>query len=368
VKALLILALLVLPASATAEAQTSSAGRQQIWTTRVPALKEPPGWTEFERHEARALAFSPDDKRLALTLAHLQRVSTHLLVIEVNAPEANVQQFDLNQTCGVDLTWNERGDAILLCGVILQLVDGATCTVSTAGYPGLPHEFNPSWWLDSDHVIRWDGAIFDLACRQAGTWRLEPAWRISAVAPSKGWVLLSHSEGSIQRFFCQYSIVDRASQQPLSGWPTSKPQCGANMMLAAGAETLCFDLDGKLHCLTGDGAKEIPIPKPVRSYVLNQAASSSARVVAEKWEADHFSWWQMLLFWWVPYPGFPTLPRQATAVDLRSGTVISSWKSRIQDSRSPYIQDWPYHLALSARGELVAESGDGVLELYRLAP
>jgi len=342
-------------------------------------VKEPAGWNEVERHETRALAFSPDDKRLAVTLTHDQRASdgkllfnTHLLVINLDSPKTNVREFDLNQRCGVDLTWNERGDAILVCGAILRLPDGTTCAVTAPppGYPSLSREFSShsAWWLDSDHVVRRDGEIVDLDCREAGSWHVEPTWRISAVAPSKGWVLLSHFEGPRQQIVCQYSIADRASQHPLSGWPTRKSQCGTNMTLAVGAEALCFNLVGKLHCLTADGAREVPIPKPVRSYVFNQAASSSARVVAEKWEADHFSWWEMLLFWWVPFPGFPALPRHGVAFDLRSGTVVSSWKSRIQDSRSPYIQDWPYHFALSARGEFLAESGDGVLELYHLAP
>jgi hypothetical protein len=380
VRTLAILTLFVFASSETAEAQVSSTGRQQVWTTRVAQLvKEPAGWAEAERHETGALAFSPDDKRLAVTLTHNQRVSdgklffsTHLLIVGVDSPETDFRQFDLTQTCGVDLTWNERGDAILVCGVILQLADGTNCAVNSppSGYPSLSREHSPyrAWWLDSDHVVRRDGKIFDLGCRQVGNRQVELGWPISALAASKGWVLKSHSEGPRQQVVCQDSIVDLASNQPLRGWPTRKASCAANLTLAVGAEALCFNLDRRLHCRAVDGAREIPVPKQLRNYVLSQAASSSARVVAERWEADHFSWWETLLFWWVPYPGFPALPRQAMAFDLRSGTVISSWKPRIQDSRSPHIEDWPYHLALSARGELLGESGDGVLELYRLAP
>jgi hypothetical protein len=50
--------------------------RQKVWAIRFDQfLKEPPDWTAVERHETQALAFSPDGKRLAVTLAHHQRVS-----------------------------------------------------------------------------------------------------------------------------------------------------------------------------------------------------------------------------------------------------------------------------------------------------
>jgi hypothetical protein len=70
----------------------------------------------------------------------------------------------------------------------------------------------------------------------------------------------------------------------------------------------------------------------------------------------------------VAFPGSPPLPRRRVVFDIRSGNWISSWKPRIQESRSPYIVDHPYHCALSTSGEFLAESGDGGLELYRLAP
>jgi hypothetical protein len=147
-------------------------------------------------------------------------------------------------------------------------------------------------------------------------------------------------------------------------------------MLAVGAEAWCFSLhgqnitkNGKLHCRAINGGKEIPVPKQVRDYELTQAATSSARVVVEKWEYDRSSpWWTWPLTWWVPYPGSPPLPRRRVVFDIRSGNWISSWKPRVQDSRSPYIVDHPYHCALSTSGDFLAESGDGGLELYRLAP
>jgi hypothetical protein len=382
--ATLVLLVFLVPESAGAD--TPSAGRRQVWAMQIAKLvKEPPGWTAVERHETGALAFSPDDKLLAVTLGHVQRVSqrnilfnTHVFVVDVASPEANVRQFDLTQTCGVDLSWNERGDMMLVCGVILRPADGTLCAVSSPppGYPSLSREFgaNRAYWLDSDQVVRWDGRIVDLTCKQVGTWPLEPGWQISAVAPSKGWILQWHNEGPREKVVCQYSIVDRTSHEALMGWPSRESPCGANMKLSVGAGAVCSSLyseniaNSRLHCQAVDGRMEIPVPKQVRGYVLEQAATSSARVVVEKWEYDRDPWWELLLTWWVPDPGGPPLPRQRAAFDLGSGRLIASWKPRIQDSRSPHGEDWPYHFALSASGDFLAEGGDGVLELYSLVP
>jgi len=358
--------------------------RKQVWAIRFDQLlKEPPGWTAVERHETQALAFSPDNKRLAVTLTHHQRVSernvlfnTHLLIIEVNAPETNIHQFDLSQTCGVDLTWNERGDAILVCGTLLRLADRTTCTVNAPPprFPSLSREYGPhgAYWLDSGHVIRRNGEILDLDCKKVGVWQVAPTWQIGAVAASEGWILQWHEEGPRQDKSCQYSIIDEASYRVLSEWKMPWP-CGASM--AVGAEAYCFSLHkqnvlnkGELHCRAINGGTEIPVPKQVREYKVIQAANSSTRIIVEKWEQPHEPWWEVLLTWWEPDPGSPALPRQRTAFDLRSGSLISSWKPRIQNSTSPHVEDWPYHCALSANGELVAESGDGGLETYRLAP
>jgi hypothetical protein len=376
-----VLVAVAMPALAGQTATTkpgASDTRQKIWAIRLDRLlKEPPGWTAVERHETQELAFSPDDKRLALTVAHYQRVSersalfnTHLFIIQVNSPEADVQQFDLSQTCGVDLKWNERGDAILVCGTLLRLVDGTTCTVSgpPAGFPSLSRETGPhrAHWLDSGHVIRRNGQILDLACERVGIWQAEPSWQIVEVAASKGWILQWHEEGPRQGAFCQYSVIDEASHRVLSGW---KIPCPYSARMAVGAEAYCFSLNkGGLHCKEINAGTEIPVPRRIREYRVIQGSNSSARIIVERWEQPHEPWWSVLSTWWIPVPGFPSLPRQRIVFDLRSGSLISCWKPGIQNSTSGHVEDWPYHCALSASGEFVAESGDGGLETYRLAP
>ncbi|MGD0619228.1 MAG: hypothetical protein ABSB67_16400 [Bryobacteraceae bacterium] len=348
---------MLLGVAALAFAEPKDSGKQDLTDRRVPVWSTPVG------SDTRALAFSPDDKYLALA-----SFNGHPVVVDVQAPKTNIRSLDLAGGCGIDLAWNESSDVILVCGALVRLGDGTTCRVS--------YGVSNAFWLDSQHIVRSTGEILDLSCRVVGQWCLQPGWSIAGVAASKGWVLLERVEGQAPALTCQYSIIDRDSHRTLTGWPTRKAPCGGSEMLAAGAEALCFDLDDgfvdneRLDCRAISGGKEIHIPRQVRGFELNQAAAFSPRVVADKWRHDREPLWAELLTWWL-WPsieeGFP-LPRQRVVFDIRSGKLIASWKPRVQHSTSPYVQDWPYRCALSSKGELLAESGDGTLELYRFAP
>jgi hypothetical protein len=357
------------PGHSDAKEQSPSDNRLLVWTIQVARhVKEPHGWTEYEHREIDDLAFSPDDQRLAVTITHNGPSSgknmhsgMHVLVVDLRSPETNVQQFDLSDTCARGLAWSPTGNGLVVCGTVLRLADGASCDATAL--PPIVREDSQqkAFWLDCEHVIlSHDGEILDTACRHVDKWRLEPAWQIGAVAASKGWVLLEHTEKRHEDWLCEYSIVDRASHRALSGWPIQR--CGARMMLAAGAEALCFNVEGgRLHCRAINGGKDIPVPKQARNYVMSQAATSSARVLIEKWEEYRIPWWEGVLIWWLPYPGGPPALHQRAVLDLHSGSWISSWKPRTQAS-----MDHPYHCALSMSGEFLIESGDGALELYRL--
>src|SRR5260221_2186402 len=129
------LAVLVLLDVDNIEGQISSVGMQQVWASPVPQLvREPPGWREIEHHETVAVAFSPDDQRLVVTLTHNEfisgaetRFNTHLLVIEVQSSGTNVHQFDLSETCGADLAWKDSGNALLVCGTLFRIADSTSC-------------------------------------------------------------------------------------------------------------------------------------------------------------------------------------------------------------------------------------------------
>lgn len=359
-----------------AKDQSISDNRILVWTVQVAHhVKEPAGWTEYEHRKIDDLAFSPDDQRLAVTITHNgpsfdknMHSGVHVLVVGLHSPETNVQQFDLSDTCGRGLDWSPTGTALVVCGTILRLADGASCDAT--GSPPMFRETSQlrAFWLDSEHVIHsHTGEILDIACRQVGKWDLEPSWLIGGVVPSKGWVLMQRNEIHPLDVLCKYSIVDAGSHRELKGWPTRTSPCGENVALAAGADAFCFNADGgRLHCRTIDGGKEIPVPKHARKYVVSQAATSSARVIAEKWEYDCVPWWSRVLFWWDPFPCLPARPTRRAILDLRSGNWISSWRPRIQDARSTDTMERPFHQALSTSGEFLAESREGSLELYRL--
>jgi hypothetical protein len=286
----------------------------------------------------------------------------------MNSPEANIRQFDLSETCGLDLSWNQRGDTLLVCGTLLRLADGKTCAATA--FPQQTRAWTPlaAFWIDSDHVVQNNGAIVDLECKSTGAWDPEPGWRIGSTEVSKGWVLLEQIGDP--NGFCQFTIADSESRRTL--WPTPKVPwpCGL-AVLATGAQAMCanvLDKDRyadkrKLHCWKASG--EMAIPKKLRDYQLSQAATSSTRVLAERWGLDHYPWWVLLLTWWVPEDP-PEVLKERVVFDVESGARICAWKPATQESLSPYRHVGYYAAAISADGEYVAESGDGNLILYRI--
>jgi hypothetical protein len=328
------------------------------------SLKEPQGWSAVGRHDTLGLAFSQDGKRLAVTLSHLFHVSgsrgpdnTHVLIFDVQKPAENFKQFDLAGTCGVDVSWNSNGSALLVCGKLLRLTDGAVCVAGSfpPGLEGLARfGGNRAVWFDSEHTILPSGAILDLNCKEVNTFAIPAGWYIASLGFDKNWIVISKTHNSL----CDATILDRAASRPLPGWPRPDWQCGTNLMFAEGAEALCNSVDPvdkqELRCWSVDGAKEISVPKKFEHYRLDQTATSSPRVIADRWGWDFFA---------IESPAYP---KQRVVFDLRSGKEIASWKPRMQQSSSAWNEDRPYHCALSENGEYVAESGDGLLEVYRL--
>jgi hypothetical protein len=374
--ALMAFVALALAGPSPARGAGKADSRRLIWTMKVAQiLKEPDGWEMGKGHETEAVAFSPDDKHIALTVAHKQHApsgkllsNTHLFIVDVQSGESGVRQFDIEDSCGVDLAWNDTGSALLVCGRLVRLSDGARCVVSPSPQSLARHySTGVAFWLDSEHVVRSTGQVLDLSCRGAGKWPLEPKWFILAGAASKGWILSWHSEGRRPNDTCAYSIGDKSSDTQLTGWPIQQSPCGLHPTLAIGARALCYNVgafpDAKLHCRAVMGGGELRVPLEAQGYQLTDASALSGLVVADKWGYDQ-PWWGFV-FSWVPSPGPPALPQKRTVIDLLSGNVVSSWTPKIQHSTSSSVEDWPYHCGLSGSGELLAESGDGTVDLYR---
>jgi hypothetical protein len=360
-----------------AKSQNSTDTRQQVWKTGVARLvKEPPGWDLNDRHETQAVAFSRDDRWLAVTVVHERRLPdggwlslTHLLVVDVRGPDNKVLQFDLAGTCGEDLAWNETGAAVLVCGRILRLADGTSCGATRLPETAQESGLIEAYWLDDDHVVRSDtGTILNLDCDKTGNWRMDPGWQIGAVAASKRRLLLWHHKGKTPNTAWECALVDLDSHSSPPEWPGLRLPCSWPLKASAGAEALCFNpKGGKLHCWSILSGRELSLPKQVREYTVTESSANSPRVIAERWQPNRGPWWESLFNWWVPVPGFPELPQLRAAFDLRSSGPISAWRPRIQESSFGSFANRLYLCALSSHGDLLAESGDGAIELYRFS-
>jgi hypothetical protein len=103
------------------EAQASDTQVQQLWVRQVDQfLHEPPGWGTVDRHQSGLVAFSPDDTRLAVIFHHYEKadknvhLNIHLFIIDTGSSTSPVRQYDVAETRGDGLSWNERGDTILV--------------------------------------------------------------------------------------------------------------------------------------------------------------------------------------------------------------------------------------------------------------
>jgi hypothetical protein len=111
-----------------------------------------------------------------------------------------------------------------------------------------------------------------------------------------------------------------------------------------------------LGCWRLPGATPIPIPTELAGLVVTRAATNSPLVIAERWG---FHWWNLL----------PIISEQLdiSVIDLSSGNRITLIDSRAQhDNKSPNIRNGYFQYALSPRGDLLTEAGDGEVRLAQL--
>ena len=124
---------------------------------------EPAGWQSLKYHALQSLAFSADSRWLAVTIDDHQTkttIGTHILVVEVAAPSSRIRQYDLD-ACGAPIAWAPDGREILVCGQVVKLQDGQTCTIIEPAPANLPpvlrdsiEIYASSLWLDSQRILR----------------------------------------------------------------------------------------------------------------------------------------------------------------------------------------------------------------------
>jgi WD40 repeat protein len=349
----------------------ASGSPQKVWDLRLSdRLVEPPGWPTPKGHPIIELAFSPDGTKIAVTMDDHRQGGvwrTHLLIVDVQNPQAPRRQFDL-ETCGNDLAWSPDGGALLVCGRILRLDDGSSCDLSperSIAFPGVL--VSHSVWLSTDRVIRFDRTIADLSCRWVDTWAITGKWSVEDTVPEKGWLLLRTSVGRTlangRTFpFPDYAIADRDSHMLTSGLLVQAAAWSNNTMIAPGAGAVCSSLvpagRSVLRCwnLPGGEAISFSLASELGNYRITPSRSSP-RVIAER-VGSH---------WWLLFDEGTGHVVSRIVVDLRSGRQIASLRPRQQrESSSPRSDESYFKCALSPAGDLLAEGGDGSLTLYRL--
>jgi hypothetical protein len=342
---------------------------QQLWEISLSdKLTEPVGWTAARGHPIIALAFSPDGKKLAATMdAHFQDRAhkTHLLIVDVENPQAGVRQFDL-ETCGKYLAWSPDGGALLVCGRVVRLDDGSSCDLLQTFSQRVARELgNGGSWLAADLVIRADRVVTDLSCQSVDTWAMAGNWFVAGTVPEKGWMLLRQPVPRTVKgksfTYNDYAIADRDSHTLTSGMLSQAAHWDNNTIMAQGAGMFCSQLlqageyKHVLNCWNLPDGQVIPLPSELMNYGVAQASRSSPRVIAERMGYHPF-----------------TLFREARdllsliVVDLRSGHRIASLKPRQQQESYSSQGDRYFQHALSPGGDFLAEGGDGVLSLHRL--
>ncbi len=290
-----------------------------------------------------------------------------LLILDVQNPKHAPRQFDL-KTCGNHLAWSPDGNALLVCGHVLRLDTGTSCDLArTSRERTIGDVSNNFFWLSTNQLIRGDRTTTDLACRPLEPWQAERKWYVAGTEPTKGWVVpeamglqRTASNGSTLPY-ASYAIGNRDSHALTSGLFLIDT-FGDNTVIAPGASAVCSTVHHPgqkkptLGCWNMPNGTAIPLATELNDYMITRASAASAVVVAER---PKYDFWDSF---------FGEIPDYFNLIvfDIHSGHRLASLKAPRQHVASSNLRNWFFYYALSPKGDMLAEGGDGHVRLLQL--
>lgn len=378
-------------------------GRRLVWEFNLTGrLKDARGELERLPHSIRALSFSPDETRLAVSVGLHEgekNHTSHLVVFTVDDPTRSLRQIETGNYSTPRylsehdaLSWSERGDHLIVRGSprtrVVNLREHTQCVPpgdingfvgdqmigKRGGFGFNPRGVHPSQWKSR---LEWFGPD----CQAAASWEIDENWVLKETIPGRGLVRLSRYLTLFREAEPELAareeliVLDANTRKVLRRWPLGNFKA-PHLRLAEGGKSLCGGTiaqssrsNVELRCwdlTTGTLIAEHP---RVKGGVPFSVTPEATLVAAFDWDK-------------IPTTPKIKIPEDLAGMriviwDFRAGRDLASWKPALQKMQYTRwkgmpmeifieILDDPFVFALSPKGRYLAEGGDDVIRLYAI--
>jgi len=314
-----------------------------------------------------ALRFSPDGRRLAV-IADIRGTreakKSRLLVIDLDHPEANAPQFEVEfgilDSGVLNFGWSPSCGIIYHAGEVIHLATGAACEL-----PNLSVFVTDSVAI---HVLGQLNPVpltpitfYSQGCDERARWEVPQSWLVWDVSTDRHLI-------SVQREISagtgDWLIVDPLERKVLRRWPEN---AGGAWKFADSGRVICQGgnpLNSRRApavCASADTGKEVGRTSRNGNEPI-AAAARAARIVVSDYRRKR-----------VPFDHeYGTTFKGRYVWDFGTGRELASWYPEFQT----YPDTWApakrvteqSRFAISPDGEFVAEGGNGVVRLYKIEP